>query len=106
MKAKAVIEINVAKAEVEAVDEVEIEVVDEVGIITTIIPTTTTRKGKAQHEAVEKAIRTRGMKNLKFDTIIVRSLGIMLQNVELLTIESRRRPTTRRKRPMIKKLFF
>ena len=106
MKGKAVIETNMAEAEVEAVDEVEVVVVDEVGITTTIIPTATTRKGKAQHEAVEEAIRTRGMTNLKFDAIIVRSLGIMLQNVELQTIELRRRPTTWRKRSMIKKLFF
>ena len=78
MKAKAMIETNVAEAEVEAVDEVEVAVVDEVGITTTTIPTTTTRKGKAQHEAVKEAIRTRGMKNLKFDAITVRSLDIML----------------------------
>ena len=105
MKGKAVIETNMAEAEVEVVDEVEVVVVDEVGITTTTIPTTM-RKEKAQHEAVEESIRTQGMTNLKFDAIIVRSLGIMLQNVELQTIESRRRPTTWRKRPMIKKLFF
>ena len=71
-------ETNVVEAEVEAMDEVEVAVVDEAGITTTTIPTTTTRKGKVQHEIVEEAIRTRGMINLKFDTIIVRSLGIML----------------------------
>ena len=94
MKAKAMIETNVADAKVEAVDDVEVAVMDEVGITATTIPTTTTRKGKAQHEALEEAIRTQGMTNLKFDAIIVRSLDIMLQNVELPTIESRRRPTT------------
>lgn len=56
MKAKGMIETNVAEAEVEAVDEVEVAVVDEVGITTTTIPTTSTRKGKAQHKAVEEAI--------------------------------------------------
>ena len=106
MKGKAVIETNMAKAEVEAVDEAEVVVVDEVRITTTTIPATTTRKGKVQHEAVEEAIRTRGMTKLKFGVIIVRSLDIMLQNVDLPTIESRRRLTTWRKRPMIKKLFF
>ena len=103
MKAKAMIETNVAEAKVEAVDKVEVAFMDEVGII---VPTTTNRKGKAQHEAVEKAIQTRGMKNLKFNAIIVRSLGILLQNVELPTTELRRMPTMWRRRPMRKKLFF
>ena len=58
MKGKAMKETNVAEAEVEAVDEVEVAVVDEVGITTTTIPTITTRNEKAQHEAVEVAIRT------------------------------------------------
>ena len=58
-------------------DEVEVAVMDEAGITTTTIPTTM-RKEKAQHEAVEESIRTQGMKNLKFDVIIVRSLSIML----------------------------
>ena len=78
MKGKAMKETNVTEAKVEVVDEVEVVVVDEVGITTTIIPTTTTRKGKAQHEAVEEAIRTRGTTKLKFGVIIVRSLDIML----------------------------
>ena len=56
MKTKAMTETNVAEAEVEAVDEVEIALVDKVGTTTTIIPTATTRKGKAQHEVVEEAI--------------------------------------------------
>ena len=50
------IETNAAEAEVEAVDEAEVAVVDEVGITTTKIPATTTRKGKVQHEVVEEAI--------------------------------------------------
>lgn len=103
---KAKIETNVAEAEVEAMDEVEVAVVDKAGITTTTIPTTTMRKEKAQHEAVEESIRTQGMTNLKFDAIIVRSLGIMLQNVELPTTKLRRRPTTWRRRQMAKKLFF
>ncbi|KAE8705324.1 hypothetical protein F3Y22_tig00110429pilonHSYRG00698 [Hibiscus syriacus] len=81
------------KAEVEAMDEVEVADVDEAGITTTIIPTTM-RNEKAQHEAVEESIRTQDMTNLKFDVIIVKSLGIMLQNVELPTTKLRRRPTT------------
>jgi len=93
MKANAMIETNLVEAEVEAVDEVEVAVMDEAGITTTTIPTTM-RKEKAQHEAVEESIQTQGMKNLKFDVIIVRSLGIMLQNVELPTTKLRRRPTT------------
>ena len=88
------IETNAAEAEVEAVDEAEVAVVDEVGITTTTISATTTRNGKVQHEAVEEAIQTRGMTKLKFSAIIVRSLDIMLQNVDLPTTESRRRPTT------------
>ena len=54
MKAKAMIETNLAEVEVEAVDEVEAAVVDEVGITTTI--PTTSREGKAQHKVVEEAI--------------------------------------------------
>ena len=80
------IETNAVEAEVEAVDEAEVAVADEVGITTTTIPATTTRKGKVQHEAVEEAIRTRGMTKLKFGAIIVRSLDIMLQNIDLPTI--------------------
>ena len=64
MKTKAMTETNVAEAEVEAVDEV-----------------------KAQHKVVEEAIWTRGMTNLNFNAIIVRSLDIMLQNIELPAIE-------------------
>ncbi|KAE8681124.1 hypothetical protein F3Y22_tig00111342pilonHSYRG00188 [Hibiscus syriacus] len=58
MRANAMIETNVAKAEVEAMDEVEVEVVDEAGITTITIPTTTMRNEKAQHEAVEELIQT------------------------------------------------
>ena len=101
MKAKAMKETNEAEAKVEAVDKVEVAVVDEVGITTT-----TMRKGKAQHEAVEEAIRTRGMTKLKFGAIIVRSLDIMLQNVDLPTIESRRRPTMWRRKLRRKECYY
>ncbi|KAE8729726.1 hypothetical protein F3Y22_tig00003403pilonHSYRG00088 [Hibiscus syriacus] len=94
MKANAMIETNVAKAEVEVMDEVEVEVVDKARITATTIPTKTMRKEKVQHEAVEESIRTQGMTNLKFNVIIFRSLGIMLQNVELPTTKLRRRPIT------------
>ena len=67
-------------SEVEVEDEVEIVVMDGDGISTTtpIMP-----KEKAQPEDDEKAIQDRGMTNLKYNSIIVKSLGIMLQNVEL-----------------------
>ncbi|KAE8681376.1 hypothetical protein F3Y22_tig00111330pilonHSYRG00435 [Hibiscus syriacus] len=59
LRANAMIETNVDKAEVEAMDEVEVEVVDEARITTT-----TMRKEKAQHEAVEESIQTQGMTNI------------------------------------------
>ena len=41
------------------------------------------RKEKAQLEYKAKTIQDRGMINLKYNAIIVKYLGIMLQNVEL-----------------------
>ena len=61
--------------------EVEVEDVDEVGISTTITPIMTKEKTQPEDEA--EAIQDRGMTNLKYNSIIVKSLGIMLQNVEL-----------------------
>ena len=74
-------------SEVEVEDEVEVVVMDEVGIsITTpIMP-----KEKAQPEDEAEAIQDRGMTNLKYSAIIVKSLGIMLQNAELQAPELKR----------------
>ena len=52
---------------------------DEVAISTTPIM----QKKKAQPEDEVEAILDRGMTNSKYNAIIVKSLGIMLQNVEL-----------------------
>ncbi|KAL5824526.1 hypothetical protein ACOSQ3_020589 [Xanthoceras sorbifolium] len=57
-------EASVVEVEAEAEDEVEAVVMDEVGILTAAT-STTTRKEKAQQEAVEEAIQTRGTINLK-----------------------------------------
>ena len=66
-------------SKVEVEDEIEVMVMDEVEISTTpIMP-----KEKAQPEDEAEAIQDRGMKNPKYSAIIVKSLGIMLQNVEL-----------------------
>ena len=67
-------------SEVEAEAEVEVVVMDEVGISTTttlIMP-----KEKAQPEDEVEAIQDRGMTNPKYSAIIVKSLGIILHNVE------------------------
>ena len=55
MKAKAMKEINVAKAEVEVTDEVEAMVMDEVGVLT-IATSTTMREVKVLQEVMEEAI--------------------------------------------------
>ncbi|KAL5755197.1 hypothetical protein ACOSP7_023417 [Xanthoceras sorbifolium] len=57
-------EASVVEVEAEAEDEVEVVVMDEVGILTAAT-STTTRKEKAQQEAVGEAIQTRGTINLK-----------------------------------------
>ena len=54
--------------------------VDVVGTSTTIA---TTKEEKAQQKVMEEDVQTWGMKNLKFNATIVKSLGIMLGNVEL-----------------------
>ena len=68
--------------------EVEVVVMDEVGISTTTTPIMP--KEKAQPEDEAEAIQDRGMTNPKYSAIIVKSLGIMLQNVELQAPELRR----------------
>ena len=75
-------------SEVEVEDEVEVVVMDEVGISTTTTPIMP--KEKAQPEDEAEAIQDRGMTNPKYSAIIVKSLGIMLQNVELQAPELRR----------------
>ena len=67
-------------SEEENEDVVEVVVMDEVGI-STAIPTMPKEKAQAEDEA--EAIQDRGMKNLKYSAIIVKSLSIMLQNAEL-----------------------
>ena len=62
-------------------------VMDEVGISTTPIM----KKKKAQPEDEVEAIRDRGMTNSKYSAIIVKSLGIMLQHVELQVLELMKR---------------
>ncbi|KAL5814603.1 hypothetical protein ACOSQ4_025244 [Xanthoceras sorbifolium] len=57
-------EASVVEVEAEAEDEVEAVAMDEVGILTAAT-STTTRKEKAQQEAVGEAIQTRGTINLK-----------------------------------------
>ncbi|KAL5758695.1 hypothetical protein ACOSP7_021306 [Xanthoceras sorbifolium] len=57
-------EASVVEVEAEAEDEVEAVAMDEVGI-PTAATSTTTRKEKAQQEAVGEAIQTRGTINLK-----------------------------------------
>ena len=64
--------------------EVEVVVMDEVGISTTTTPIMP--KEKAQPEEIQD----RGMTNLKYSAIIVKSLGIMLQNAKLQAPELRR----------------
>ena len=71
-------------SEVEVEDEVEVVVIDEVGISTTTTPIMP--KEKAQPEAIQD----RGMTNPKYSAIIVKSLGIMLQNAELQAPELKR----------------
>ena len=60
-------------------DEVEVVIIDEIGILTTSIM----EKEKAQAEDNIEAIHDQGMTNPKYNAIIVKSLGIMLQNREL-----------------------
>ena len=62
--------------------EVEVVVMDEVRISTTTT-TPIMPKDKAQPEDKAETIQDRGMTNPKYNAIIVKSLGIMLQNVEL-----------------------
>ena len=67
-------------SEVEAEDEVEVVVMDEVGIST--ITTLIMPKEKAQPGGEVEVIQNRGMTDPKYNYIIVKSLDIMLQNVE------------------------
>ena len=62
--------------------EIEVMVMDEVEISTTTT-TLIMPKEKAQSEDEAKVIQDQGMINPKYNAIIVKSLGIMLQNVEL-----------------------
>ena len=84
MKAKVMKEINVA--------EVEAEVTDEVGVLT-IATSITMREVKVLQEVVGEAIQTQGTINPKFNVIIVRIMGIMHQNAELLNVKLKKRPT-------------
>ena len=68
-------------SEVEVEDEVEVVVMNEIGILTTTTPIMPKEKAQPKDEA--EAIQDQGMTNLKYNSIIVKSLGIMLQNVEL-----------------------
>ena len=67
---------------------------DEVGISTTTTPIMLKKKAQpedeAEAEAEAEAIQDRGMTNPKYSTIIVKSLGIMLQNAELQAPELKR----------------
>ena len=89
-------------SKVEDEDEVEVVVMDEVEISTTtpIMP-----KEKTQPEDEAKAIQDQGMTNLKYSAIIVKSLGIMLQNPELQVPELRRE-WTMLQRKMVKMAHF
>ena len=60
-------------SEVEVKDEVEVVVMDEVRISTTTTPIIL--KEKAQLEDEVEAIQDRGMKNPKYNAIIVKSLS-------------------------------
>ena len=91
MKAKAIKDIIVAEAEAEVADEVEAVVVDEVGVL--IIATSITmRKVKVLQEVMEEAIQTQGTINPKFNTIIIKIMGIMHQNAELPAVRLKKRP--------------
>ena len=92
MKAKAMKDISVAEAEAKVADEVEAVVVDEVGVL--IIATSTTmREVKILQEVMGEEIQTQGTINPKFNVIIVRIIGIMHQNAELLAVRLKKRPT-------------
>ena len=67
--------------EVEVEDEVEVVVIDDAGILTTRTPIMPNEKAQPEDEA--ETIQDQGMKNPKYNVIIVKSLGIMLQNIEL-----------------------
>ena len=67
--------------EVKVEDEVEVLVMDEVGISTTTTPIMSKEKVQLEDEA--EAIQDRGMSNPKYNAIIVKSLGTMLQNIQL-----------------------
>ena len=56
------------------------------------------RKEKPQQEDVVEDTQRQGMINLKFNATTVRNLATMLRNVDLPKIESRGRPTMRKKR--------
>lgn len=64
---------------VEAEDEVEVAVMNEIRISTT---TLIMEKEKTQPKDKAKVIEDRGTTNIKYSVIIVKSLGIILQNVE------------------------
>ena len=85
-------EINVAEVEAEVVDEVGVVVVDEVGVLT-IATSITMRNVKVLQEVVGEAMQTQCTINSKFNIIIVRIIGIMHQNVELLAVRLKKRPT-------------
>ena len=60
---------------------------------------------KAQPEDEAEAIQDRGMTNPKYSAIIVKSLGIMLQNAELQAPELKRE-CTMLKRKIVKMAHF
>ena len=92
MKVKAMKEINVAEVEAEVTDEMEVVVLDEVRVLT-IATSTTITKVKVLQKVIGEAIQTQGTINSKFNAIIIKIMGIMHQNAELLTVRLKKRPT-------------
>ena len=67
-------------------EEVMVEVTDvdmDVDVVGTSTTIPITKKEEAQQKIVEEETQTLGMKNLKFNATTVKSLGIMLGNLEL-----------------------
>ena len=71
-------------SEVEIEDEVEVVVMDDVGISTT---TLIMEKWESSTKRRVEAIQDRGMTNLKYKAVIVKILGIILQNIEFQVLE-------------------
>ena len=66
--------------------EVEAVVMDNAGISTII--TLIIEKEKPQPQGKKDAIQGQGIINLKYSVIIVKNLGVKLQNVKLKVLES------------------